>query len=215
MKKNILSIDLDSMYDCHTYAQYMNYDIDAEDAWKFIYYLEGTKKYGINTKIDFRALSKVIEILDNKCGNALIEIIDEHDEIVGIMEKHNSEESNMFNIDYHHDITYGNDDTELNLENWVRHSKARRLIDNYYWLCRPLSSIEVDSPFQYNRDCLEDVKVDLLPEFDLVVICISHQFTPMNTYKSLLNTLLSYINGGTKWVGEEELEELQDQLKEQ
>ena len=204
MINNVLSIDLDSMYNCHTYAPYMNYDIDAEDAWKFIYHLEETKKYKIDTKIDFRAVSKVIEILNNKCSNAVVKIIDEHDEIIGVIENFDCKECNMYNIDYHHDITYGNDDSELNLENWVRHGKARRLIGKYHWICRPLSDIRVDSPFQYNRDILEDVKTELLPEIDLVVLCISHQFTPVKTYKALLNTLLSYTNGGTKWESAEE-----------
>lgn len=188
---NILSIDIDALFKCHTYANHMNHDIDAVDSWDLIYFLENTNKYGIDTSIDKQALFKTIEILQKKCLNSEVVFIEEHDEIVKVMSDRGCKDSVVYNIDYHHDLTYNNDDDTLTIENWVRHAKP--MIKEYYWVCRPLSDIRVDSPIRYYRNCLEDVIVEKMNNIDLVVICTSHHFTPKKYWNTLPKYLMSYI----------------------
>lgn len=188
---NVLSIDIDALFPCHTYAKHMNYDIDAEDSWDIIYFLEELDKYDIDTNIDKGALFKTIEILEKKCLNSEVVFIDEHDEIVKVMSDRGCKDSIVYNIDYHHDLTYNNDDDKLTIENWVRYAKP--MIKDYHWICRPLSDIRVDSPIRYYRTCLEDVIIDNMEKIDLVVICTSHHFTPKKYWNSLPKYLMSHI----------------------
>lgn len=193
MIKNVLSIDLDVLFNGHTYADYMNYDIDPVDSWKIIDYLEFTKKYNIDTKLDTRALSIVCDIIKDKGSKAIIRVIEEHDEILGVMNELNIKDCSMINIDAHHDITYGNDDNKPTLENWVAHGKSNKMINDYHWICRPLSDVRVDSTFKYYRDCIYDIDTKLLPEFDLIVVCVSKYFTPIKYWETLKNFLLKQI----------------------
>lgn len=186
---NVISIDLDVLVNGHTFAKYMNYDIDPEDSWNCIYYLEQTDKYGIDTKLDYRALGIILDILKIKCNGADVRVIDEHNQIIDVMKELQVKDCDMYNFDAHHDIDYGNDNSELTIENWVLHGKSNKMINEYNWICRPLSDIRCDSPIKYNRSCIYDLDIDLLPNFDLVVICISHHFTPSKYWDKLINIL--------------------------
>lgn len=192
---NILTIDCDTFTNCYSYAKHMNHQIDAKDSWKIIDFLESTGKYGINTQVDIRYLSKTIDILKQKCVNADVRLIQEHHEIVGIMEELNCKDAFLYNIDEHFDISYGNDNSELNCENFVLHSRAKRLISNYTWLHTTTSDINCVglSPFKFHMCHLEDIDISLLPAFDLVVVCVSHYFTPMKYWESLPKHLMNEI----------------------
>lgn len=170
--RSCLSIDIDVFFDCHKYAKYMEYNIDPIKAWKMIDVL------GVKYEPSIIAMNRVIDMLKEKCVNAEVVSIQEHDEIIEVLRDYECQEVTMYNVDNHHDITYGEDDTELNLENWVRHGKQDGLIGDYTWIHRPMSDIRLDSPFGFKRDCIEDISFDLIEEIDLVVICVSKHFTP-------------------------------------
>lgn len=190
---NVLSIDIDVFFQCHTYQKHTNYDIEPIDTWNIIEYLEQTNKYKINTEVDKKALFKVSDILMEKCLGAEVVLINEHNEIVDVLEKRGVKDSILYNIDFHHDITYENDDIELTIENWVRHSKAKGQIKDYHWICREMSDVRVNSPFKYYKTNLEDVIIENMEHCDLVVICISHHFTPRKYWESIPSFLMSYI----------------------
>lgn len=199
---NILSIDIDVFFNGHTIQKYMNYETEPEDSWNMIAYLEKTNKYNIDTKLDTKALGIVCEVLNKKANKSKVRVIEEHNEIINIMEELNIKGANVYNFDDHHDINYGNDNRSLNIENWVLHGKSKQIINNYYWICRPLSDIRCDSPIMYNRDCIYDLDISLLPDFDLVVLCTSHHFTPRKYWYKLTNVLLSYCNQDLKYFRE-------------
>lgn len=187
--KNIMSIDIDVFFNGHTYRDFMKENVSAETAWKIID-LISKEKDSIDIEVDLNTLGKVIGIIKEKCGNAKLRIINEHNEIVDVMEEFKCEYSTMYNFDAHHDINYGEDNSECNLENWVLHSKNKGLIEEYNWIHRTLSDMCYSSPIKFNRNTIEDLDISPLPSMDLVVICISHYFTPIN-YWNIIPNLLS------------------------
>lgn len=195
MIENILTIDCDVLTNCHTYAPYTLHNVEASECWDIINHLERTGKYGINTEVDIRYLTKVCDVLKNKCIGSEVRLIGEHHEIIDIMEEFVCKDTSLYNIDAHIDINYGNDNTELNCENFVLHAKSRRLVDRYYWIHTTNSDINTAnlSPFKFTRCNLEDLDISMLPHFDLVVICISKYFTPKKYWESLPSFLMSYI----------------------
>ena len=187
MKNNVLSLDIDLLFDGETYAKYIQHEVKPEHSWKFIYTLEDSGEYGVNTSLNQRALYHMVKILKEKCKTARVMLIDEHDEILPILKEEG--ESSVWNFDFHHDITYDGDDTECNIENWVRHGYAKGYISEYHWVARPMAEPCTQNILPYTKDNLEDISLDVLPNFDLVVVCISRHFTPQYQW-SLLPTYL-------------------------
>lgn len=201
MVRNVLSLDIDVLFECDEYARFMNYDLEPELAWDIVELIK-SRGYSISLEPNIEALGKMISILEDKCKGAKVRIIQEHDEIVDIMKEFNCVKSSVYNFDFHQDIAYGNDDTQLNIENWSRHAKKLGLMDKYYWIHREMSDIRVDSPFLFNRDNLLDIDNSLLPEMDLVVICISHHFTPIKYWDIIPNILLEAVRGDLRHFSE-------------
>lgn len=200
MIKNIMSLDIDLMFECDEYAKYMNYDLDPDLAWDVVNLIG--ERIGINTEVNADAFNKVLEVLENKCKGSKVRIIQEHDEIIDVFREFNVSKANVYNFDFHQDITYGNDDSSLNIENWSRYGKKYGMIDKYYWIHREMSDIRGEFPFSYHRDCLSDIDVSLLPEIDLLVICISHHFTPKKYWDAIPNVLLDAVRGDLRHFSE-------------
>ncbi len=188
MNKKVLSIDIDVFFNCNEYAKLINHDIDSDKAWKMV------EALGVDYKPNYELISKTSKIIKEKCQKAKLELITEHDGIIKVLKDNNIEKCDMYNMDFHNDITYGNNDDELNIENWVRHAKHYGLVENYNWICRPLSGLCTISPFLFSMNCLEDLKIDMLPQFDLVVISISKHFTPIKYQRILPNALMSVLD---------------------
>lgn len=87
-------------------------------------------------------------------------------------------------------VNYGNDDSELNIENWVKYAKEREMIYNYNWINR-IFSVESNYPFKIGKKSILDTTVEELPNFDLVVICKSKHFTPPKCW-DIQNKLYNY-----------------------
>ena len=182
--KNILSLDIDLLFEGETFAKYIQHDIDAEDSWNCINLLNNTDKYDIDLNINERALKKMQDIIHRKCKNSKVYIIQEHDEILPIL-KAEGMDNTVWNFDFHHDITYGGDDTKCNIENWARHGYAKGYIKEYHWVCRPMSEPCEHNIMPYTKDNLEDITMKVLPMFDVIVICVSHHFTPRHQWNLL------------------------------
>lgn len=171
---NIISIDIDILFkDCLYYQQFIDDDLTPLQSWKVIEWKTGKQNYDI----DYNCLNFIKDLLKNKCKGAEHYLIQEHDEILNIIEYY-GKNNFMTNIDFHHDITYGNGDEELNIENWVQFARTKGYIHKYLWICQDNSEVCQISPFNYTRSSWKDINIDSLPNYDVVVFCISHQFTP-------------------------------------
>jgi len=191
---NIMSIDIDFLFNGHTYRDYINYDLTPKTAWKVIDIIK-QEVSEIDTNIDIDTFAKLLEIVKSKCSKAKFRIIDEHNEIVDIMRKYKCKNSTIWNFDAHHDITYGENNDILNLENWVLHAKNERLIDKYVWVHRILSDMCYTSPIDFRRVPVTELEDCMVPEMDLVVVCISHHFTPKKYWDIIPNTLSEAMRG--------------------
>ena len=171
---NILSIDIDILFrDCLQYQQFIDDELTPSQSWKVIEWKTGTQNY----KLDIDCLNFIKSVLKNNCKKAEHYLIQEHDEIIDILKLY---DKNNFvtNMDFHHDITYGNGDEELNIENWVQFGRKEDLIKQYLWICQDNSEVCQMSPFNYTRSSWKDINVNTLPKYDVVIFCVSHQFTP-------------------------------------
>lgn len=160
--------------DCLKYQSYIDDELTPEQSWKVIEWKTGTQDYDI----DYESLEFLKELLKKKCKGAEHYLIREHDEILKILKLYGKNNS-ITNIDFHSDITYGNGDVELNIENWVQFARKYSYIKDYLWICRDDSEVNTLSPFNYMRSSWKDINIDGLSNYDVVIFCISHQFTPI------------------------------------
>jgi hypothetical protein len=125
----------------------------------------------------YRTLTNLVMNFDKN----RIEFIESHDEIVPEIE----EPIILYNIDYHHDIAYKNEDLtyrfqDYNEGNWVKKLWDSDLIEEYIWL-KDYNSADVDEEgekyiteehYVYNYDLSE------LLEADKLYICFSPEWVP-------------------------------------
>lgn len=175
--------------DCFKYQNHIDTDLTAEQSWKVIEWKTGTQDY----PIDNECLEFVKKIIRDKCKNAQIKLITEHDEILKIIKETGHKHNFVVNIDNHHDVTYFNDDEKLDIENWVKHGRNEDLIGGYIWLHQDSSETCLNSPFHFLHSSWKDFKIENLKDFDLVVLCLSPYFTPPK-YWELINFLNVYNN---------------------
>lgn len=173
----VLSIDLDWLFlDCPEYQKYMDCEVDWETSWRVI------KAYLPDS--DFKPCQDSLEylkyILKNSCKGAKVDIIEEHDEILDVMRRNNYKDAEIINFDHHHDISYGDDDHDLSIENWVLFGRKEGLIKEYVWIHQDNSKLCQHAAFKYLHESWKDTPVELFDKhkFDHVVICISKHFTP-------------------------------------
>ena len=178
--------------DCYRYQKFIDDELTPIQSWKVIEWKTGTQDY----LLDSDCMKFVKTILRKKCKNSESFLIKEHDEIIDIIKDY-GKNNFITNIDFHHDITYGNDDSDLNIENWVQFAREKDYIKNYLWICQDNSEICRLSPFNYTRSTWKDISIDNLPEYDLVVFCISHQFTPPK-YWGVAQQLREYLHNEIK-----------------
>lgn len=193
MIKNVLTIDIDFfMKDLIEYQQFVDDEIENPSlAWDI-----AKMRYQKDFVVDEQALLWVKELIKKKCDNVKrFCIIQEHDEIYHIMKSWGCVDSSCTNIDYHHDITYQQDDSKLNIENWVKYARKDNLIYSYLWIHQDGSEMCFDSPIQYIHYSWKDLTskdIDLIPEYDAVVFCVSKYFTPYK-YWNIAEELQSYL----------------------
>lgn len=174
---NILSIDIDFLFkDCIKYQDYQDEDLTPEQSWQVVKW-----KYKKDFEFDTLAYMWLKEYIKKTCKNIKqLVIIEEHDEIVKYLKEWKCNLAYCCNIDNHHDITYHNDDKELNIENWVQHSRNDNLILEYHWIHQDNSHPCLYSPFVYKQSSWKDWLIeDDDREYDYVVLCLSKYFTPI------------------------------------
>lgn len=193
MIKNVLSIDIDFfMKDLIEYQQFVDDELDDVNlSWDI-----AKMKYKKDFVLDEDALLWVKDLIKQKCDNVeKFCIIQEHDEIYKLMKSWGCNNASCTNIDYHHDITYHQEDNKLNIENWVKYARKDNLIHSYLWIHQDGSEMCLDSPIDFIHGSWKDFtykEIDLIPKFDAVVFCISKYFTPYQ-YWNIAEDLQSYL----------------------
>ncbi|MGL4672890.1 hypothetical protein [Cetobacterium sp.] len=172
----VLSIDIDFLFTgMNEIQKYFDVDLSPIRSWKVVNWKsKGTKYLPCQDSADW--LDNLLKIKIKK--DTKVFLIEEHDGIIKVLRENKCDKVDMFNIDYHNDISYGNEDEELNLENWVQFARKENLIKNYNWICQDDSKVCKDSPIFHNFCSWKDVNLELIPEFDIIVLCTSKHFTP-------------------------------------
>lgn len=198
---NVLSIDIDFFFkDMRTIQKYMDVSVDPLTNWKIIEARHGHADF----KPDEMSMEFVKNVILSRCtGVKEIHLIEDHDEIVQILAKlkNNKEYVNVMNFDYHHDITYHtdnyindkNDMSEYDLSDWVRYCRHNDYIKEYAWIHQDDSQMILNSPISYMHNSWKDLTPENVPQFDVVVICVSPQYTPPKYWKILPDTIKEWI----------------------
>ena len=173
---NVLSIDIDFLFtDMSIIQKYMDVDLKPYQSWKVIEWKSGIKNFE-PCRESYNFLSALLIKVLKK--DTVISRIKEHDEIIKVFEKESVKKANVFNVDYHHDVSYGNTDDELNIENWVLFGKKKGMIDKYNWITQVDAKPCQHSVMKFNSSDWRDIDLDKIPKMDLIVLCTSHHFTP-------------------------------------
>lgn len=117
-----------------------------------------------------------------------------HNEIYYFLEDIDPNEPiNIYNIDHHHDIGYPeNDNTILNLGNWVDHINKDKNLVNYTWICNKNStSCPSNNLTHFYRT--SDINIVDKVKFDKIFICASWEWVPLK-YQGLFEILISAID---------------------
>lgn len=198
----VLSIDIDLCFEQGSiFRKYMNYNIDPTHSWKIM------EQLGIDMRYDKDIVHRISEILKSNCKGKPVVIINEHDEILQVLKDFNCYKADLFHFDAHHDVGYNTSFEEPNIENWVTHAKIQKLVDKVTWTHNCSAEFPQNYPFLMLHDNILDIKPEFLPDFDLVVLCVSRQFTPMKYWDSLIKRFYRVVHENLmpEW-----LEEIED-----
>ena len=181
---NVLSIDIDYAYSpsIASYDDYIEGSRVTLAEQKRILSAVGAPQPEVNqAKLDLiRAV-----VLQKVAKKTPVYIIENHNEILSVLPK--DKELNIYNFDHHHDVFYpGWHELEaLDEGNWVCHL-GKHLVTSFYWLRNDDSEGRTDNislNFAWNEVYLPDIEA--LPNFDMVVGCVSPHWTDENSRKHL------------------------------
>lgn len=180
--KNILTIDFDilmnqdiELYNCHIDNNY-----GIEDLMQYSKILE-------QCDFDHRLYAILTNYILNILFNAEKEqfyFITNHEEIIDLID----EDSNIFNIDHHHDLGYQRELKEEDINgigcaNWGYYGFKNKLIKNYIWIHDTNSQMIINEElfnryniYTINFDDLNLNEIDL--SFDKIILCLSPNWIP-------------------------------------
>lgn len=114
------------------------------------------------------------------------------------MEKEKCFEDNLYNFDYHEDISYEEDaaeDIDLSIENWIQFARKKNLVKRLAWIGQDDSRKAHQTLIKIGNTSWKDYDWQNFPNFDLVVICVSKHFTPPKHW-GLAKKLKEFTEGG-------------------
>lgn len=188
---NILSIDFDIiMYPCiKLYNDKVGGESNPTELWRYLeheYELENFINY------DAKYLLKVAKILKQVIDDgAKLIPIQEHQEIVDYLkerETYQDERYNIYNIDFHHDLWYREEDKNMilsfdkyNCSNWLGYLLMQDKTESCHWVCAGNSGgcpdkFEGKNTLETKTRLMEFEVEDL--KFDYVFFCLSPQWIP-------------------------------------
>lgn len=202
MEKTILSIDFDIIM--HSCITLYNDDVEGNDnpieLWGWLEEEYKLEDYNLLSG-DFKTLFEIAKLL-NYNKDKPIYFIDEHQEIIDILQErseYNTDTYNIYNIDFHHDIWYDEDSPDEILDNdeytcadWVGYLYLKKKLKQYTWLKAPNSDL-LEIPiygknFNFNILRLSDFDKLYKINFDEIYVCLSPQWVP-EKYHYLYNIL--------------------------
>lgn len=198
MIKKVMSLDIDFFFpEMNTYQKYFDVDLTPNQSWQVVKWKAEKNKKKLTFEPCNFALEYVKKILINKCKRAKVIGIKEHDEILEVLRQNKCENADLYNFDFHEDICYGNEDDEPNLENWIQFARQENLIKRIAWISQDGSRKTGLSTICASTMCWKDCDENMLPDFDLLVVCTSRHFTPPK-YWHLNKMLRKIATGGGK-----------------
>lgn len=172
-----VSIDVDFLFNTHIYNKYIDTTLDYEKSWSVLKARLGPDFFRLNDRAYLWLKSLIMEITGSETR---IELIDEHDDIHKLMKESNVKDCKCVNVDAHSDVTYYNDNSVLNIENWAGYAKYDGYVKDYIWIHHEMSDIIPSQPFDYKSICYSDISPKGLGvKADCIVICLSRHFTPI------------------------------------
>lgn len=196
--KNIMSLDIDFFFtEMNTYQRYMDTDLTPRQSWQLVKWRAERDGKKLSFEPCNLSLEYIKNILANKCKGAKVVLITEHDEIIKVLEKEKCFEDNLYNFDYHEDISYeedGAEDVELSIENWIQFARKKNLVKRLAWIGQDDSRKAHQTLIQIGNTSWKDFDWQICPDFDLVVVCVSKHFTPPK-YWGLAKKLKEFTEG--------------------
>ena len=182
---NVVTIDLDIIMEpnINLYNDWVGTESYIDDFIKDHSLLENIKA---NFYIYEYLTRYIIKTIKKLSANKVF-FITNHDTIINYIEKGIV---NLYNIDHHHDIFYGEDE-EINLPlltpscgNWVKYLFDNKKIKQYTWI-KNSNSIEptnnITKVYKHTTNLLKLVNLNELAEnTDMLFICASPEWVPTN-----------------------------------
>lgn len=178
--KNVLTIDIDFISkDLRKYNDEINTKLTPSQNWQVLRWITGIQQF---EKCD-NSISFILKVIGQKCKNATFLQVKEHEEVIPILERYKIKDSEMWNIDYHHDLGYTPLLEDLDCSNWVIHARQKQLIKNYHWVTQDDAEYPNRSPISYKFSSYKDLPFECIPEFDMVIIVTSEYYTPLQLHR--------------------------------
>ncbi len=133
-----------------------------------------------NYEYYFRLTQWLLQMFDIVDKNN-VHFILSHEKINTILDEH--EMYDIVNIDHHHDIQYGLNNTTLNCGNWVQMLHKEERLNSYCWLNNSNSNVEEieNLDFPYESYEFETCSLEGLTP-DILVIALSPGWVPPSLY---------------------------------
>ena len=195
---NILSIDFDWIMEpsIEAYNYFIKEDpLGPAQSWERIFELIPNLNidYDLNK---YKTLFFVLKQVANNIHRDNIYVGYQHHELYYFLKDVSPEEPiTIYNIDHHHDLGYPeNDNTKLNIGNWVTYINKEKKLQNYTWIRNKNSSL---NDLNYNNlnqfYHTTDINIIDTVRFDKIFICASWEWVPLK-YKPLFEILVSAID---------------------
>lgn len=192
--KNVLSIDMDILsWEC---IELYNDRVGLtgkrfKEFWDELESLIHINKFLVKDEKLLKSLKSLILKKAKDIDVCNISFIKDHDMLLNRLcqsKDNTSDRFNIYNVDHHHDIYYGDDLRDeayrfdfATLGNWVYYLGINDKIEKYYWIkdrySKPFPKVEsIDLPFPFD----ESLKLDDLEgiRFDYLFISLSPDFFP-------------------------------------
>lgn len=194
--KQIVTIDFDIIM---APSIYLYNDDVPEVSWDFLLnnpYEPNLQLLKINAEYYQRIFQYLIEVSNNIKAEQ-IHFVEDHGQVVSFVK----ELSDVYNIDFHHDLAYEDDDGDLQIDemptcaNWVYYLNKKGLLNSYTWLkdrdrwTLPGDQIKI----KYKIANFEDFDLTPLLKPDEVIIALSEPWVPPYL-RALYFTLIDYCN---------------------
>lgn len=198
--KNIVTIDFDIIMapSIELYNNFINESFSVED---IAININDLIKYSNADLNKYSYITMYLFHLFNFLSEENIHFVFDHDQVYDYIKEGYS--YNIFNIDHHHDCGYPGANSTLYCGNWVIKIDENNALNKYLWIANENSSpFPEDLSFdKYEKVLLNDYNLFEIPNPDLLVICASFAWIPIQ-FVPLFHMWIDFYNTyfGTKQI---------------